>query len=170
MSRTATARLTVPTQVNWVCSRCGNANQTVQPITYTGTAQGTSLLKNQEKLKAKAREDLWAGMEKAREKYNAGDFRAAKLRCVCAACGNAEPWARYSEIPNWAVFPLIAGLVGLFLNYVLIENTVLLAVSLALVILPLLVCWIVVSAKNGARKREIRALPRASWPRLTPRT
>lgn len=167
MSRTATARLTVPTQVDWICSECGAVNRTTQGVTFTGTAQGTSLWKNQEKLKAKAREDLSAVMEKASGKFAAGDFRAAKLKTACASCGHREPWASYSEITNWIVWPFLAGLLGLFVYYILYEEDLLLCLSLGVMLLPLLVSWIVVSIRNGARRREIQKLPRSSWPVLT---
>ena len=167
MPKTATARLTIPTQVDWICSRCGAANRKIQNVTFTGTAQGAMLLSRDETLKAQARENLSAVMEKAGGKFAAGDFRAAKLKVACDACGHREPWASYSEIPSWILWLTAAGFIGLFINHIFSELDLLLYVSLALLIVPLLVSWIVISVKNGARRREIQDLPRASWPILT---
>ena len=167
MPKTATARLNVPTQVDWICSRCGAANRKTQNVTFTGTAQGALLFSRDEKLKAQARENLGAVMEKAGGKFAAGDFRAAKLKVACDTCGHREPWASYSEIPQWVIWLFLIGFALLFVYQFIYETDLLLYLSLALIVLPLLVSWIVISVKNGARRREIRSLPRASWPVLT---
>ncbi len=43
MPKTATARLTVPTQVDWICFGCGAVNRKTQNVTFIGTAQGALL-------------------------------------------------------------------------------------------------------------------------------
>ena len=165
MSKTVTARTKLPVTVEWVCPACGHRN--IQPHTLSVEGSHTAVFGKDEKLKAKAREDLTREIDERFQQFESGKYREANLSgFACAQCGDKPLWTQYKSMPTFAILCIIGGLIALFVNFILLDNTVLYAVCLAVTVLPALVTGIITAAENRKLNRRIAEMPAASRPAI----
>lgn len=165
MSKRATSTAKVPVRVHWKCPECGTENDAPHTLIFTGTYE--AVFTKDDVMKERARENLSKSMEKELAKYKEGKLMGARLnRLECRQCSHKAPWAQYSHIPNWAYYFLAAGFVGLFINYVLLDNALLYVACLAVGLVPVIVCAIIAKIQNIATDRKVQALPEECRPKF----
>ena len=165
MSKRATSTARVPVRVHWTCPNCGKENDAPHTLTFTGTYD--AVFTKDDVMKERARENLSKTMDKELARFQEGKLQNAHLdKLECAQCSAKAPWAQYSHIPVWAFYCLLAGFIGLFINYILLNNPILYTVCIAVALVPVIICAIITKIKNVATDREVQALPEECRPKF----
>ena len=164
MPKTATSTAKVPVIVKWKCSQCGCENSQPHTLVFQASTEAT-LLANDEKLKAKAREKLQASLPSQINKIvQDGEYGKAKMNLACAQCSKKELWSQYKTIPKWIFIVLGIGLLLLLADTYILNTEILGAIGVLAAFIPLVVMAIYTAIANKALTKKIKAIPEESKP------
>ncbi len=163
MPKTATSTAHVPVLVNWKCSHCGCENSQPHTLQFQASTEAT-LLANDEKLKAKAREKLQASLPAQMDAIVKGGYDKAKLNLACKQCSQKELWSQYKAIPNWVFISFIVGLILLVADSYIIKTGTLAGIGAFVAFVPLIIMAIYTSVYNKRLNKRAMALPEENKP------
>lgn len=129
----------------------------------SGFHRGT-LLANDEKLKAKAREKLQASLPAQMDAIVKGGYDKAKLNLACKQCSQKELWSQYKAIPNWVFISFIVGLILLVADSYIIKTGTLAGIGALVAFVPLIIMAIYTSVYNKRLNKRAMALPEENKP------
>ena len=158
-----------PVLVEYQCSRCGAPNQHVQVISHRREFQvsGTG---SASRSKAEQLEVEYAAVQNP---ANPRRYDEAAFTCACSSCGHREPWAHLEE-PKITLPLRIIGVICLIACFVISSRPnsalkqPLFTAAFSLMTASFVSCPLIRWGNKLLRKSQIKKLPPASIPVVTP--
>lgn len=170
-----------PVLVEYQCSRCGAPNRHVQVITHRREFQvngtGSASRSKAEQLEVEYAHEMDEGLiDKVAAVQNPANPRRydeAAFTCACSSCGHREPWAHLEE-PRITLPLRIIGIICLIACFVISNRPnsalkqPLFTAAFSLMTAGFVSCPLIRWGNKLLRKSQIKKLPPASIPVVTP--